>query len=403
MLSICPKRSVAVVLPALALLLTACGSEPESTEKSTQDDLDALKAMPYLEFSLETDPSKRGVTQWDEERAWPGVNLYVSGKKAILLTMEGRELHSWTMPEGHDRCEYFELLDNGDVAVVCVSTGLLRLDWGGRIVWEAEPTAHHDVHQLGDRLLVPIRDEPRRRRGRKVIFDSIATLDAATGERLDLWSTWDQFDALRELAGPSEIDEPLPFWHYFSKDAWDYFHLNTIEVLGDTELGRRDARFREGNWIVCLRNSDLILILDQDSREIVWHWGPGDIEMPHMPTQMPNGNLLIYDNQSQETSTRVVELDPVSREIVWQYQADPPEAFHSPFQGSNQRLPNGNTLICDSEIGRAFEVTPEGDVVWEFFNPDVKNGKRRSVYRVTRMSEERVRELAELARTRREG
>ena len=33
------------------------------------------------------------------------------------------------------------------------------------------------------------------------------------------------------------------------------------------------------------------------------------------------------------------------------------------------RLPNANTLITESEAGRAFEVTPEKKIVWEYFNP----------------------------------
>jgi hypothetical protein len=37
--------------------------------------------------------------------------------------------------------------------------------------------------------------------------------------------------------------------------------------------------------------------------------------------------------------------------------------------GSSQRLSNGNTLIIESNDGRAFEVTAEGEVVWEFYNP----------------------------------
>ena len=48
---------------------------------------------------------------------------------------------------------------------------------------------------------------------------------------------------------------------------------------------------------------------------------------------------------------RVVELDPVSREIVWTYTGSPPDSFYSKWRGSNQRLPNGNTLICESEKG----------------------------------------------------
>lgn len=37
--------------------------------------------------------------------------------------------------------------------------------------------------------------------------------------------------------------------------------------------------------------------------------------------------------------------------------------------GSAQRLPNGNTLLCEAAFGRLIEVTHRGDVVWEFVNP----------------------------------
>jgi len=34
-----------------------------------------------------------------------------------------------------------------------------------------------------------------------------------------------------------------------------------------------------------------------------------------------------------------------------------------------QRLANGNTLINEGLYGRLFEVTPDGDAVWEYVNP----------------------------------
>ena len=43
--------------------------------------------------------------------------------------------------------------------------------------------------------------------------------------------------------------------------------------------------------------------------------------------------------------------------------------FYSHFKGAAQRLPNGNTLITESTRGRAVEVTPAGEIVWEFYNP----------------------------------
>ena len=32
-------------------------------------------------------------------------------------------------------------------------------------------------------------------------------------------------------------------------------------------------------------------------------------------------------------------------------------------------MPNGNTLINEGVFGRFFEVTAEGEVVWEYVNP----------------------------------
>jgi hypothetical protein len=37
--------------------------------------------------------------------------------------------------------------------------------------------------------------------------------------------------------------------------------------------------------------------------------------------------------------------------------------------GTRARLPNGNTLITESDNGRALEVNRGGEVVWEFYNP----------------------------------
>ena len=36
---------------------------------------------------------------------------------------------------------------------------------------------------------------------------------------------------------------------------------------------------------------------------------------------------------------------------------------------AGQRLPNGNTFINEGLSGRLFEVTPGGDVVWEYVSP----------------------------------
>jgi hypothetical protein len=43
--------------------------------------------------------------------------------------------------------------------------------------------------------------------------------------------------------------------------------------------------------------------------------------------------------------------------------------FYTAFMGNAQRLWNGNTHITESATGRLFEVTPAGEVVWEYILP----------------------------------
>jgi hypothetical protein len=54
---------------------------------------------------------------------------------------------------------------------------------------------------------------------------------------------------------------------------------------------------------------------------------------------------------------------------VWEYQDQSLFDFFSPYISGAQRLPNGNTLICEGCDGRIFEVTPAGQIVWEYVSP----------------------------------
>ena len=62
----------------------------------------------------------------DRERAWQGVNLYTNDRdQAFLMDMDGKRLHTWRLPETEQHhCEYAELLDDGDLAVVWGIAGM---------------------------------------------------------------------------------------------------------------------------------------------------------------------------------------------------------------------------------------------------------------------------------------
>lgn len=51
------------------------------------------------------------------------------------------------------------------------------------------------------------------------------------------------------------------------------------------------------------------------------------------------------------------------------YKADNPADFYSAKISGAQRLPNGNTIICEGSKGHLFEVTPDGQIVWDYQSP----------------------------------
>jgi len=98
----------------------------------------------------------------------------------------------------------------------------------------------------------------------------------------------------------------------------------------------------------------------------------------HAPTLLANGNVLIFDNGVHRLDdampySRVIEVNPATNQIVWKYQDKPAWNFFSPRMGLAQRLPNGNTLITESSFGRFFEVTSQGEIVWDTSIPSLAN------------------------------
>jgi len=388
-----------------ALVAVACGPSRETRlvgERSSAPEpvraqapggselLDELRKLGYVDWDPGADEGLRGVTRHDPDRAWPGSNLYVGGRNEVFLMDNlGRVQHSWRLPEDRERLVFAELLSDDTLAVVCNYRELTRLDLDSSLLWDLDLAAHHDVAERADgTLLVPFR-RPEPWNGRKVRFDGIAFL-SPEGQ---VASRWYAFEHLEELAAhhdPSRLDRMAEPGEPGGKKIPDYHHLNSVEILPDTPLGRSDARFRAGNLLVCFRNVNRILILDQDDFAVRWSWGAGELEGAHMPSMLPDGNILVFDNGVRRKSTRVIELEPVGERIVWCYQGDPPESFYSELRGSAQRLPNGNTLICEADRGHVIEVTSAGEVVWEFWNPELQDGMRQRIYRFMRHAPERV-------------
>jgi hypothetical protein len=336
--------------------------ESEKKETKPIQEVEQLQALPYIQWSEEKGDSNRlGVTRFDRVRAYPGFNLYTNDVRlAYLMDLSGQKLHTWDLGKMKKKCEYVLPLQNGELLGVCMGQGIWKVDWNSNVIWKNRMFVHHDVEPLPDGTFWTIRREfARPYKSRNAIFDSIQRL-SADGETLEKWSTFEHLTELHRWHAPSPLEKPPD---KNSAKKYDYYHMNTVKVLPENPHSKFDKRFQAGNILICLRNVNFIAILDRDTMKVVWGYGTNVLDWPHMPVMLASGNILIFDNGLHRKYSRVLEINPVTRKIVWSYEAKPRNGFFSGLQGSAQRLPNGNTLICESSRGHVFEVDPKGEIV----------------------------------------
>ena len=151
-----------------------------------------------------------------------------------------------------------------------------------------------------------------------------------------------------------------------SVHRWEsWLHLNVDEDVICPLEGRKE--FTHGNAIsltsrgellVSYRQTSTIGLVNRATGDFRWKWGPGVVSHQHHPTFLDNGRVLLFDNGCHRRGidrSRIVEVDPETNEIAWDYIADPVNSFYSYNISSAQRLPNGNTLVCEGAAGRIFE------------------------------------------------
>jgi len=148
----------------------------------------------------------------------------------------------------------------------------------------------------------------------------------------------------------------------------DILHTNSIEIV-DERLADRLPEVSPGDVLVSIRETHTLAVINLEKRRSVWIH-TGDFRYQHDATVVDDGNILYFDNRGSKRHSAVRELDPVTRRDIWSYAGNWFRKFRSKDVGTSYRLKNGNTLIVESRRGRAFEVTPEREIVWEFINPN---------------------------------
>lgn len=363
---------------------------PDSILSLQQRQTKQIRTLPYLSGYKQA-PAHIGVVRYDSSSALAGLNYYTSGHgpEVILMDMVGSKIHSWhyTLPEsasddfppldclrapaaprpGHGG--YFRralILPGGNVFAIYdpqdanrpESQVLVKLDKNSRVIWTYKGGAHHDfeVLEVGRIYLLArkLRCHPTLLTGTAILEDFVVVLDS-NGEELRRVSI---VEAL--------LRSPFSAFAEQMEDV-DLLHPNTIEVLsGRPEIAI--PMFRQGNVLLSLLHPNAIAVLDMEREEVAWAI-VGPWHGQHQPTVLPTGNILLFDNLGNHGYSKVIEFNPMTLDINWSYEGNEANGFSSRAQGSAIRLPNGNTLITESTGGRAFEVTPQKRIVWEFLNP----------------------------------
>jgi hypothetical protein len=235
------------------------------------------------------------------------------------------ELQPYTNP-GLD----VERLSNDNILFVAPLKGVFEINRSGTVVWSyLDEKISHDADRLSN------------------------------GNTLFVFGGNDQVDDphVREINQSGGIE-----WEWYAKNEY-----NVDPYIGVYDGGWTHAnavtRMADGNTLVNLRNFDLTAVVNPAGSTVrTYDWsaiGGPDCD-PHEPELLANGNLLICLQKA--SPCQAAEIDMNTGAAVWTYSRDGLRTTRDA-----NRLPNGNTLIVGvvEEESAIFEVTPDGEIVWQ--------------------------------------
>ena len=217
----------------------------------------------------------------------------------------------------------------------CTSNGIERVNLTtGNVttIWSEdtpgkEATRYHDADRLNETHFV-VAD---------IYLDRVFVVNTTSGQVSWTWNASEAF--------PRSTGGPYPY---------DWSHINDVNVLDD------------GRLMVSARNQDRVGFLEP-GRGLLENWTLGAedeydiLYEQHNPDYIPkkNGGPAVVVGDSE--NNRVVEYQRENGEWTrtWTWQD-----AQMQWPRDADRLPNGNTLVTDSNGNRVFEVNQNGKIVW---------------------------------------
>ncbi len=342
----------------------------------------------------------RGVITHDPERSAPGYTLYTSGDGpyARLIDLHGNVVHEWRRPFSTvagerspitsprpDEFIYMrkaQVFPNGDLLAIYIASGdtpwgygMAKLDRESELQWFYPGRAHHDFDVGPDGRIYLLTHEfvpagPHHQFEDPYLDDFLVVLspDGNEQRRISLTRAWAQsrYDGLLGMIPHFATSDPL--------------HTNAVERLDRAQAAAVPGAVA-GDLLLSFRELSTIAVLSVEREQIVWATR-GPWAEQHDPRVQSNGHITLFDNGGgfrPDNASRILEIDARTHAVEWRYEAPPGAPLDSAIRGAAERLRNGNTLITESNGGRLVEVTPAGEIVWEFVNPVRGGGDARYI------------------------
>ncbi len=322
------------------------------------------------------------------------------------------------------------------------------LDWDGQILWQhivadTLERQHHDLHIMpnGNILYIVWENIDLEvayahgfdRNNSQIGFwpDKIVEINPATDEIVWQWRAFDHMiqDIDSNLLNYGEVSshpERIDINYLdFAFGRQDVHHINSVDYNPELDL-----------ILLSVRNFNEIWIIDHSTTieeaaghsggnfghggDLLYRWGnpaayksgdAGDQKLfrnhdaswiDQVPEDHPLfGKISVFNNFVSNGVSRGDVLDfPLDtmthsflkdsdgtflpKQIFTSYQHPMPEKTYSTAGSNIQFLPDGHVVMCAARQGRIFELTPEGDLAWEYFVPlkhglPVKQGSEVSI------------------------
>lgn len=315
--------------------------------------------------------------------------------------------------------------------------GLIQmLDWNSNLIWEyylSDSTfcQHHDIEPMPNGnilalLWVTHSKEEAIQAGREITPNELWSEKVVEikpdsinggGEIVWEWDSWDHYvqNISEELDNYGDITNPRKMNINYSTRGFnnkDWLHFNSLDYNPSLD-----------QIMLSNHNFGEIIIIDHSTTteeartgkggksgfggDILYRWGnpssygqgtEDDIKLytqhdPHwIPDSLPDGGkIMVFNNMIGQTEdldySAIYIIDPEVDEDnnylikdgkfgpslpYWIY-VNKDDFFSKNLSGS-QRLPNGNTLICEGWSGRFTEINSKKERVWEYINPAGFNG-----------------------------